>query len=137
MALIRSKNTEPERKVFSHLRSRGIYFQRHYGKVPGSPDVALPRQKKAVFIDGDFWHGYQFHKRRAKLSPGYWLEKIEANIARDRRTRRQLRKLGWKVLRVWEHELRGKKGIIALEKIENFLLEDTSKLNSRLLYYKA
>lgn len=105
MSKIRSKNTKIETLVFRELRRKGIYFQKHYKKAPGSPDIALPRKKIAVFIDGDFWHGYQFSKRKDKLPKKYWKEKIENNIKRDRSNRAKLCRKGWKVFRVWEHEV--------------------------------
>ena len=83
----------------------------------GSLDVALPSRKIAIFIDGDFWHGYKFSQRKARLPVKYWQNKIETNMKRDKRNRARLRKLGWKVLRVWEHEVR--KG--GIEKIVSFL----------------
>ena len=106
MSRIRPEGTKPETLVFRELRKRGIYFQRHYKGIAGSPDVALPRKKLAVFIDGDFWHGYRFGSYRDRLPKDYWLGKIEANIRRDRRHKRILYKNGWKVLRVWEHQLK-------------------------------
>jgi len=106
MARIRGKNTSIERQVFALLRRRKIRFRRHHN-LPGRPDVALPIKKKAVFIDGDFWHGWKFHEKRAKLPP-FWVAKIESNMRRDRRTRAALRRKGWSVLRVWEHDLRKK-----------------------------
>jgi len=105
MSKIRSKNTKAEILVFRELRRRGIYFQKHYNKAPGKPDIALPRKKKAVFIDGDFWHGYQFSKRKHRLPKKYWLKKIKSNIKRDRQYRAKLRREGWQVLRIWEHEV--------------------------------
>lgn len=105
MSKIRSKNTKAEILVFKELRKRGIYFQKHYYRAPGKPDIALPRKKKAVFIDGDFWHGYNFKKQKERLPKKYWLDKIESNIKRDRKNRAKLRKDGWEVLRVWEHEV--------------------------------
>lgn len=65
MARIRSKDTAIERFVFKELRKRGLYFKKHYKRIKGCPDIALPRAKKAVFIDGDFWHGWQFAQRKA------------------------------------------------------------------------
>ncbi len=106
MSHIKSKNTKAEMLVFKELRRRGIYFQKHYKKAPGSPDIALPRKKIAVFIDGDFWHGYRFSRYRDRLPKEYWREKIENNIRRDKKNKRILRKCGWKVMRVWEHELK-------------------------------
>ena len=105
MSKIRSKNTKAEIVVFRELRKRKIYFQKHYKRVAGCPDIALPRKKKAVFIDGDFWHGYQFSENKERLPKKYWQDKIEGNIRRDKYNRSKLKKEGWAVLRVWEHEV--------------------------------
>ena len=105
MSKIRSKNTKVELMVFRELRKRKIYFQKHYKKAFGKPDVALPRKKKAVFIDGDFWHGRDFKKTKNRLPKKYWVPKIKANIKRDKKNRIKLRNSGWKVSRVWEHDL--------------------------------
>jgi DNA mismatch endonuclease (patch repair protein) len=72
--------------------------------LPGKPDFVFPRARLIVFIDGDFWHGWRFPQWRDKLQP-YWREKIERNRRRDRRNMQALRRCGWKVLRVWEHQL--------------------------------
>ena len=77
MSKIRSQDTKVEILIFRELRKRGIYFQKHYKRVIGNPDIALPRKKKAVFIDGDFWHGYKFPKLKKRLPKKYWLAKIE------------------------------------------------------------
>ncbi len=105
MSNIRSKNTKVEILVFRELRRRGIYFQKHYNKALGKPDIALPRKKIAVFIDGDFWHGYRLSKVKSRLPKKYWQEKIENNIKRDRTNRMKLKKAGWKVIRIWEHDI--------------------------------
>ncbi|MDP3057790.1 MAG: very short patch repair endonuclease [bacterium] len=105
MSKIRSKNTKAERIVFCELRKRKIYFQKHYKKAAGSPDIAFPRKKIAIFIDGDFWHGRYFLKDEKRLPKKYWREKIKSNILRDKRNRAKLKKQGWKILRIWEHEI--------------------------------
>jgi DNA mismatch endonuclease, patch repair protein len=105
MSKIRSQNTKVEKLVFRELRKREIYFQKHYKKAVGNPDITLPRKKIAVFIDGDFWRGYQFSKLKKRLPKKYWLPKIEKNIKRDKVNSAKLRKAGWKVLRIWEHEI--------------------------------
>jgi DNA mismatch endonuclease (patch repair protein) len=105
MSKIRSKNTIAERLVFKELRKRKIYFQKHYKKAAGKPDIALPRKKKAVFIDGDFWHGYKFLRQKERLPKKYWVQKIEGNVARDKRNTAKLKKEGWLILRVWEHQI--------------------------------
>jgi len=122
MSQIRSQNTRVEILVFRELRKRGIYFQKHYKRAVGNPDIALPRKKKAIFIDGDFWHGYQFSKLKKRLPKKYWLKKIERNIERDKVNRAKLRKGGWKVLRIWEHQM-GKNFNKTIKKIVNFLNE--------------
>lgn len=123
MSRIRSSNTKIEKKVFKYLRHKKIYFQKHYRRAPGNPDIALLRKKKAIFIDGDFWHGWKFKERADKLPKEYWREKIENNIKRDKKNRRKLRQAGWRVLRIWEHQLK-KKEAETFEKIVIFLLSE-------------
>ncbi len=106
MAAIRSINTSPERLVFSDLRKRGVYFQRHYKKALGTPDIAMPSRKVAVFIDGDFWHGFRYPAWKGRLKNSFWRRKIERNRNRDKLYHGKLRRMGWKVLRVWEHQLK-------------------------------
>ena len=120
MARIKSKNTGPELAVFRELRKRKIYFRQHYGRAAGRPDVALPQKKKAVFIDGDFWHGYKFLKTGNRLPAIYWRDKIRENIERDRRSRAELKRAGWEILRVWEHDVK-RKLPATIDKIEGFL----------------
>lgn len=108
MSKIRSKNTTIERVVFSFLRKEKIYFQRHYDRVVGCPDVAIPSRKVAIFLDGDFWHGRDAATRLPKLNE-WWRAKIERNMKRDRASRAALRKAGWSVLKVWEGELMRKR----------------------------
>jgi len=105
MSKIRSKNTKIEISIFRELRKRGIYFQKHYKNAAGNPDIASPRKKKAIFIDGDFWHGYNFVELKKRLPRKYWLRKIENNINRDNNNNLRLRKNGWNVLRIWEHSI--------------------------------
>ncbi len=103
MSLIRAKGTGIERRVFTYLRRQHIYFQKHYDKVPGKPDIAIPSKKLAVFINGDFWHGYRFKSWKQRIPKEYWRSKIESNIERDHKNYRVLKKDGWKVLTVWGH----------------------------------
>ena len=120
MSKIRSKNTNVEISVFRELRKRGIYFRKHYKRAIGNPDIALPRKKKAVFVDGDFWHGYNFVELKKRLPKKYWLKKIENNINRDNNNNLQLRENGWEVLRIWEHSI-NENVDKAIEKITDFL----------------
>lgn len=106
MAAVKSKNTSLERAVFSALRKRKIHFQRHYKKAPGSPDIAFPTKKIAVFIDGDFWHGYRYPVWKRTIKSSFWRNKIEKNRKRDKRNFRKLRAKGWVVIRIWEHDVK-------------------------------
>jgi len=125
MSRVRGTNTALEKKIFSYLRKERIYFQKHYRKAPGSPDLALPKKKLCVFIDGDFWHGKRFKETSRKLTP-FWRDKISTNIDRDIRNKRKLKKLGWRVLSVWESDLK-KKPEKTLTKIAGFLTGDKKR----------
>ena len=106
MSRIRSKDTDIELSVFRALKRSGVYFQKHYKRAPGKPDMALPRRKKAVFIHGDFWHGHQFKKWRSRLPKKYWVSKIQRNMERDEEHYRKLKKAKWTVLIIWQHQLK-------------------------------
>jgi DNA mismatch endonuclease (patch repair protein) len=121
MSRIRSKNTGIEMLVFRELRRRGIRFQKHYRRVVGTPDVAVPKRKIAVFVDGDFWHGFRYPAWKRKLSSKFWTAKIERNRRRDRRNFAKLRREGWRVMRVWEHQLKKKNQAEAFDRIADFI----------------
>ncbi len=123
MSKIRSKDTKIELAIFRELTKRKIYFQKHYKRALGRPDIALPRKKKAVFIDGDFWHGRNFKKTKDRLPKKYWQAKIEQNIKRDKINRNKLKKDGWKILRIWEYEIK-KTPEKSIEKVVKFLTKD-------------
>lgn len=125
MSRIRSKETEAERIAFKYLRQNKIYFQKHYARVAGKPDSALPRKKKAVFIDGDFWHGRDYERIVASRPEGdYWPAKIAYNMERDARNRAELTEKGWKLLVIWESDIKRKRTRdSALEQIARFLAE--------------
>jgi DNA mismatch endonuclease (patch repair protein) len=104
MARIKGRNTGPELTMFRELAGLDISFERHAKDLPGSPDIVLRDSQVAVFVDGDFWHGWRFPLWKHKLSE-QWREKIQATRARDQRHFRKLRKMGWKVIRLWEHQI--------------------------------
>jgi DNA mismatch endonuclease (patch repair protein) len=108
MRKIRTANTKAEvafRKALWHV---GLRYRYNYKKAPGRPDIAFVRWKIAIFIDGDFWHGYDWENKKAaiKSNQAYWLPKIERNIQRDREVNELLAQANWKVLRIWEHEVK-------------------------------
>lgn len=111
MSKVRSKNTKVEilfRKALSaEVYPKGYRYRLHYKKIPGSPDIVFVKQKIAIFIDGDFWHGRGYGKKgTVKLRKKFWRDKIETNIRRDRRVNRQLKKLGWTVFHFWESDMK-------------------------------
>ena len=104
MSCIRSKNTAPERRLGSALHRLGLRYRKHSADLPGKPDFVFPRHHLVVFVDGDFWHGWRLPLWEKKLKP-YWKRKIRYNRRRDRSNRAKLRRRGWTVVRIWEHEL--------------------------------
>ncbi len=130
MSSIKSKGSEAESIVFAYLRGERIYYQKHYPKAPGSPDIALPRKRIAVFIDGDFWHGHDYETRvKPRLYKEWWRKKISENMDRDVRQYAELEARGWKVLRVWESDiLRKRTRPAALELVKKFLRGQASSL---------
>lgn len=122
MARIKSKNSKAELLVYRYLRKNNIYFQKHYRNAPGVPDITLPRKKIAIFIDGDFWHGHDYRRRKPQLTE-YWLKKIQGNMTRDKKQIKELEDSGWTVLRVWESDINRKRTQEeVLNKIKNFLI---------------
>jgi DNA mismatch endonuclease (patch repair protein) len=104
MSRIRRADTGPELIVRRLLHARGLRFRVHVKELPGCPDLVFASAKVIVFIDGDFWHGWRFEQWRGKLAP-YWEGKISRNRERDQRNFRKLRRRGWAVLRIWEHQI--------------------------------
>jgi DNA mismatch endonuclease, patch repair protein len=107
MSRIRSQGNEStEKRVARILRVHRIKGWRRHVDLPGKPDFVFPDQRVAIFVDGCFWHGCPRCGLRSKTNTMYWKRKIEDNRRRDRKTRNQLQRIGWSVLRIWEHGLR-------------------------------
>lgn len=105
MSRIRSKETGPERRLRKALWVVGLRgYRKNWPKVVGKPDLAWPGRRIAVFVDGCFWHCCPTHFRFPKTRSNWWQEKLSKTIQRDRKTTRELQRLGWVVLRFWEHE---------------------------------
>lgn len=103
MSRVKSKNTRPEKIMFSMLKEADYKFKKHY-PVIGRPDIAFQDYKVAVFIDGEFWHGKDFNDWKDKLT-AFWYKKIMENVRRDRKNRSLLRVRGWHVMRLWGREI--------------------------------
>ena len=106
MARIRGRgNRSTEGRLAALFRAHGFTGWRRQRPLPGRPDFVFPAGRLAVFVDGCFWHGCPRHGTMPKENRRFWQAKITRNRERDREVRAELRRLGWKVLRVWEHEL--------------------------------
>jgi DNA mismatch endonuclease (patch repair protein) len=106
MAAVGSRNTTPEVRLRKALYAVGVRGWRcHYRRAPGTPDLAWPGSRVAVFVDGAFWHGHPSRHRPGR-SGDYWDKKIARNVERDREVDRELEALGWAVERIWDFEIR-------------------------------
>lgn len=101
MKTIPSRDTKPELILRKALWREGVRYRKNFKKLPGSPDIAITSRKLAVFVDGEFWHGYDFDNQKKRLhhNKSKWIHKIQKNIERDKRNNHDLQKLGWKVMR--------------------------------------
>ena len=109
MSRIRSKDTKAEIMLRKALWHRGIRYRKNYRKLPGTPDIALPRQKIAIFIDGDFWHarGHQEHPgEQVRSNKEYWTNHLSRNVEHDKDVNDALTECGWLVLRFWESDIK-------------------------------
>jgi DNA mismatch endonuclease, patch repair protein len=122
MAAVKSKDTTPEMVVRRMVHGLGFRYRLHVKELPGTPDLVLPRLGKIVVVNGCFWHGHACGAcRMPEARRAYWVEKIGRNAERDRRTQRRLRRLGWKVLVVWECETKSRGQERLLTKLLRFL----------------
>lgn len=107
MSHIRSVNTKPEEKVRKYLFSKGYRYRKNDRKLPGCPDIVLPKYKTVIFVNGCFWHKHNCSRFVWPSSnKEYWIPKITANVERDNRNYETLTNMGWKVIVVWECELK-------------------------------
>jgi DNA mismatch endonuclease (patch repair protein) len=104
-----ARDTKPELLLRRCLWKLGLRYRLHANWLPGRPDLVFPKDRVAVFVDGDFWHGRDWAVRESRLSEGrnagYWTAKIAYNIGRDARNSALLEEMGWTVVRVWEGEV--------------------------------
>lgn len=127
MSRIRSKDTTPEILVRSYLFSKGLRFRKNDKRYPGSPDIVLPKYKTMVFVHGCFWHLHDGCKYAVmpKSNVEFWEKKLYGNKERDERNKKELEELGWKVITVWECELKK-------DKVEQTLARLYTQITSEL-----
>ena len=115
MRCVPSENTSLERHILKTIKLRGITgWRRHYKELLGRPDIVFPKRKIAIFIDGCFWHGCIKCSRKPASNLVYWRAKVSRNKIRDRLVNKSLRERGWKVIRIWEHDIKSAKIISKL-----------------------
>ena len=108
MSQIKGKGSKSEELVRKYLFSKGFRYRKNYAHLPGKPDIVLPKYKTAIFVNGCFWHKHEGCKYFVwpKNNAEFWKKKIEFNVERDAHNYEDLAQLGWKVLIVWECELK-------------------------------
>lgn len=126
MARIRGRHTLPERRLRSLLWARGFRYRLHAKGLPGRPDLVFPARKTAIFVDGCFWHGCPEHYVRPRSRTAFWAQKLRENVNRDGAQWRALHEMGWRVLRLWEHEVLADPDKAAIE-VESILIGQGSR----------
>ncbi len=108
MSKIRGKDTKPEIRLRKALWAEGYRYRVNYKKLIGKPDIVFKKYKTVVFIDGEFWHGYNWEEKQHKIKSnrGFWIPKIERNMQRDKEVNVRLEEMGYKVFRFWEYQIK-------------------------------
>lgn len=127
MANVKLKRGNEETVLAKSLWVKGFRYRLNYKKLPGSPDIAINKYKIAIFVDGEFWHGYDWNNKKEKLirNREYWIAKIEENIIRDKRVDYELNTMGWFPMHFWSKDVKGncsdcvEKIINKIDEIEN------------------
>ena len=122
MQNIKSKNTKPELVIRKLLHSKGYRFKIHDKKLPGNPDIVMPKRMVVVNVHGCYWHYHGCSRSNIpKTQTGYWVDKLENNKRRDFQNKRKLKKLGWRVIDVWECTLKKKNLEKTFNKLERLI----------------
>ena len=119
MSRVKGKDTKPEEIVRKYLFSQGFRYRKNDKRLPGKPDIVLPKYKTVIFVNGCFWHKHEGCKYFVwpKSNSEFWKEKIESNIVRDKKQYEELKNAGWHVIIVWECELKKKQRMDTLERL--------------------
>ena len=120
MSKVRHKDSKIEVEFRKKLWAEGFRYSKNSAKYFGKPDIVLPKYKTVIFIDSCFWHGCKKHGSIPTTRKKFWTEKIDRNKARDKEVNKYYKKLNWKVIRVWEHDLK-KTSTIEIDKIVKYL----------------
>ena len=110
MSKVKSKDSKIEVGFRRAIWKAGFRYSKNSTKYFGKPDLVLKKYKTVIFVDSCFWHGCKRHCRLPATRKKYWTEKIERNKQRDKEVNRYYKKIGWKIIRIWEHEIKNKSG---------------------------
>jgi DNA mismatch endonuclease (patch repair protein) len=128
MSHIKSSNTKPEEKVRKYLFSKGFRYRKNVRGLPGCPDIVLPKYRTVIFVNGCFWHKHDCPRFVWPSSnQEYWIPKITRNVERDKRNQQTLKEMGWKVVTVWECELKKANFQETMDKLIEYLVSNTSR----------
>lgn len=131
MQNVKTKNTAPEIKLRSLLHKNGFRFRVNRKDLPGKPDIVLPKYRAVIFVHGCFWHGHDCPcGQRPQTNADFWNQKIDRNVIRDKSDVSLLESLGWRVLIVWECEIKKKNEAVLLSRVKEFLLHSTNTIQN-------
>ena len=124
MSKVRGRDTKAEVKLRKFLWSIGIRYHKNVKRLPGKPDIVIGKYRLIIFIDGEFWHGYNWKRKKHEIrtNRGFWIPKIERNMQRDAMLNNFYKRKGWTILRFWEHELK-KEFHVCVKKILDIIEE--------------
>ncbi len=135
MGKIKGKNTKPELLLRKALWARGHRFRVENKQIEGKPDIVFLRKRVAIFVDGEFWHGYRWSEKKQKIRSNrrFWIAKIERNMQRDREVTRELLENGWVVMRFWANEVKKNldNTVLKIEELLNVTEQKSSNSKSR------
>lgn len=137
MSRVRSKDTKPEKKIRSLIHAMGFRFRKNVKTLPGNPDIVFPKYKTVIFVHGCFWHQHHGCKKShiPKSNIEFWTEKLGKNVVRDVKHQKELEEAGWKVIVIWECEIKEENGLI--EKLKNVFSESAgTEINKDSKYNK-
>jgi DNA mismatch endonuclease (patch repair protein) len=132
MSKIRGKDTKPEILLRKALWKEGIRYRKDFKKLPDKPDIAVPMYKLAIFVDGEYWHGYDWENRKSKIKTNrdFWIPKLERNMQREREVNSLLKDLGYTVMRFWSKEV-FKNLDVVIATVKNHINDSRSKLEAK------
>ena len=108
MSRVKSKDSKIETLFRKELWKADFRYRKNSGKYFGKPDIVLPKYKTAIFVDSCFWHGCKKHCRLPSTRAKFWEKKVERNKERDKEVGKHYKKIGWRIIRIWEHDLKKK-----------------------------